>query len=173
MGFPIRDRLTSNEQARFHNLLKLAKESPFQGERDNAFAAATRLAARRGLTLDEAAARSAPPPPAQPQQATATTRDFAAFVHMTDYQIHLDKRRRDAALAAAQERGLDRDRMMAQQRRQGGGPRVRRSNARMDPHKHAWALVRETRLSYREIARITGIDIYQVVLMKIQVLRAA
>ena len=43
----------------------------------------------------------------------------------------------------------------------------------MEPRKHAWALVRETSLSYQEIAKITGLDIYQVLLMKIQLLRAA
>ena len=44
------------ERQRFHNLLQLAAESPFEGERANALAAATRLATRCGLTLDEAAA---------------------------------------------------------------------------------------------------------------------
>jgi len=89
---------------------------------------------------------------------------------MTDYQIYLEKQRRDAARREAEERGLDRS-----ERRSSAPPprRTHRSNARMEPNRHAWALVRETKLSYEEIANITGLDIYQVLLMKIQILRAA
>src|SRR3546814_1630412 len=42
---------TEAERQRFHNLLQLAAESPFEGERANALAAATRLAVRCGLAL--------------------------------------------------------------------------------------------------------------------------
>lgn len=155
---------------RFHNLLKLAKESPFPGERDNAMAAAERLASRRGLTLEEAATGVSPTQTARSRaEASKFAQDLAAFVHMTDYQIHLEKQRRDAARREAEERGLDR----AERRRHTAPPRRHRSNARRDPRQHAWALVRETQLSYKEIADITGLDIYQVLLMKIQLLRAA
>jgi hypothetical protein len=169
-GFPISERLTPDEQVRFHNLLKLAKESPFPGERANALAAAERLASRRGLTLEEAAVGISPSQTARAADDSAKfAQDLAAFVHMTDYQIHLEKQRRDAARREAEERGLDN-----KHTRQAPPPRrTHRSNARMEPRKHAWALVRETKLSYQEIATITGIDIYQVLLMKIQLLRAA
>ena len=70
----------------------------------------------------------------------------------------------------AEERGLDNGKA---KRQPPPPPRRNRSNARMEPRKHAWALVRETSLSYQEIAKITGLDIYQVLLMKIQLLRAA
>ncbi len=170
---PISEPLTPDEQERFHNLLKLAKDSPFAGERENALAAATRLADRHGLTLDEAAIRAAPSSGAQTARSDESehAQNLASFVHMTDYRIYLEKQRRDAALRDAQERGLDRD----NRKKRPSTPvrNVRRSNARRDPRQHAWALVRETKLSYQEIADITGLDIYQVVLMKIQVLRAA
>src|SRR3546814_17575845 len=39
---------TEAERQRFHNLLQLAAESPFEGERANALAADTRLAVRCG-----------------------------------------------------------------------------------------------------------------------------
>ncbi len=157
----------------------LAKESPFEGERENALAAAERLAKRHGMTLEEAAMRQAQPSAAPSQSAQADrerVREKAAFVHMTDYQIHVEKQQRDTARREAEERGLDRkEREAAERRRASTRPtrHVQRSTARMDPDKHAWALVRETRLPYHEIARITGLDIYEVLLMKIQVLRAA
>lgn len=164
--------MTPEEQVRFHNLLKLAKESPFSGERENALAAAERLASRHGLTLEEAAT-GATQQQAQParEDAAQFAKDLAAFVHMTDYQIYLEKQRRDAARREAEERGLDRAERAAS--RSSPPRRTHRSNVRMEPHRHAWALVRETKLSYEEIASITGLDIYQVLLMKIQLLRAA
>ncbi|NKB59077.1 MAG: DUF2786 domain-containing protein [Alphaproteobacteria bacterium] len=170
-GHPISKRLTPDEQVRFHNLLKLAKESPFPGERDNALAAAERLASRHGLTLEEAATGATQSQTAQPNADTSKfARDLAAFVHMTDYQIYLEKQRRDAARQEAEERGLDRK----NKRPPPPPPRqARRSNAKMEPHRHAWTLVRETKMSYQEISSITGLDIYQVLLMKIQLLRAA
>ena len=173
----IREQLTAEEQTRFHNLLKLAKESPFEGERQNALAAAERLASRRGLTLEEAAMRQAQPETtATPteQEERERARDFAAFVHMTDYQIYLDKQRRDTARKEAEARGLDRAEKREAERRAASATRfTRRSKAKMPPEKHAWALVRETQLSYQEIARITGLDICDVLLMKIQLMRAA
>ena len=168
---PISEKLTPDEQARFHNLLKLAKESPFPGERENALAAAERLASRHSLTLEEAATGVSP---SQTAQAKANANKFAqglaAFVHLNDYQIYLEKQRRDQARREAEERGLDNAKA---KRQPPPPPRRNRSNARMEPRKHAWALVRETSLSYQEIAKITGLDIYQVLLMKIQLLRAA
>ena len=174
---PIREPLTPDEQARFHNLLKLAKESPFEGERRNALAAAERLARRRGLTLEEAAMRQAQPKPGASKwerEAQERAREFAAFVHMTDYQIYLEKQRREAARQEAEARGLDSAEKRAAARAQARSPRqTRRSTVRMAPEKHAWALVRETQLSYREIAQITGLGQHEILHMKIQLLRAA
>ncbi len=151
-------------------MLKLAKESPFPGERENALAAAERLASRRGLTLEEAAIGASPTQAARPNsENTPFARDLAAFVHMNDYQIYLDKQRRDKARKEAEERGLEN----SKSKKQPQAARRHRSNARMEPQKHAWALVRETQLPYQEIANITGLNIYQVLLMKIQLLRAA
>ena len=122
-------------------------------------AAAERLASRHGLTLEEAATGVSPSQTAQAREnANQFAQDLAAFVHMNDYQIYLEKQRRDQARREAEERGLDRKNA----KRQTPPPRRHRSNARMEPRKHAWALVRETSLSYQEIAKITGLDIYQI-----------
>lgn len=101
-------------------------------------------------------------------------REFAAFIHMTDYQIYLDKQRREAARREAEARGLDGGEKRAAARAQARSPRqTRRSTIRLAPEKHAWALVRETQLSYREIAQITGLGQHEILHMKIQLLRAA
>ena len=47
--------MTTAERERFHNLLLMAKESPFEGERTNALEAAERMAQRHDMTLEEAA----------------------------------------------------------------------------------------------------------------------
>jgi DNA-directed RNA polymerase specialized sigma24 family protein len=123
--------------------------------------------------LEEAATGVSPSRTAKANSDTAQfAKDLAAFVHMTDYQIFLEKQRRDTARREAEERGLD------NKKAKSNAPpppprRTRRSNARMEPQRHAWVLVRETKLSYQEIAKITGLDIYQVLHMKIQLLRAA
>ena len=55
-GVPaINIEFTYRERERFRNLLELAKSSKFDGERTNAMAAATRLATKHGLSLEEAA----------------------------------------------------------------------------------------------------------------------
>jgi len=148
----------------------VAESSTFEGERQNALAAATRLAARFGLSLAEAAAGRGAPPRPEPQpearRDAAWRAEFARFVHMTDYQIQLDKARRDAALRDALRRGLDAEERKAAARNQ--TKRSRPSRVRMDPQRHAHTLLRETSLRFREIAEITGLSVYQVVGMKLK-----
>jgi len=166
------------ERQRFHILLQLAAESPYEGERANALAAATRLAARCGLTLDEAAAGSAAqePPRQEPRSDDFMAEDlgfrshtldrFARAVHLMDSYIMNDKARRADALREAQSRGLD-----AEELRRAVTSSVlksRSSRRRMNPNRHAAALLRETSLSFREIASITGLDIYAVVGLKLK-----
>jgi hypothetical protein len=169
------------ERKRFHGLLRLAAESPFAGERANAFAAATRLAARHGLTVEEAAAGDDPPPPAQPPHrhpsamsetmggrhwfADYDPPEVGRFMHLTDLAIHLAKRQRDAALAEARARGLDAAAEAAARRR--ASQAQRQTQRRMNPRDHARILLTETSLRLREIVDITGLDIYQVVGLKL------
>ncbi|WP_193371001.1 hypothetical protein [Pelagibius marinus] len=157
----------------------MAAESPFEGERSNALAAAERLAKRFGLTLDEAAAGGIDePPPQEPPRGDEHMADdlgfnpesldrFARAVHLMDNFIMEDKARREAALRAAQSRGLDAEELrkavtssVAQARKT--------KQRRMNPYRHAATLLRETSLSFREIANITGLDIYKVVGLKLK-----
>ncbi len=157
------------ERTRFHNLLKLAAESPFKGERSAALAAADRLVKRHGMTLEEAASGGlAPELPKKksgshsgPHQMRA--RDAGRSVHMMDNWVANDKARRDAAMAEALERGLDSD-----QYKRGGVQAPRRNPSKRNPHSHAQILLKETSLPMMEICSLTGLDIYEVVGIKLK-----
>ncbi len=162
---------TISERERFHNLLKLAAESPFEGERNNALAAAERLAGKCGMTLEDAAisagagALRQEPPVFQDNLETR----FAGAIHLMDYHLHIDKTRREAALKAAIERGL----VWEDPPRPEISRNIQVSRTRMNPLKHAAVLLKETSLPFQEVARITGLDVYQVVGMKLKMRSAA
>lgn len=174
--------MTPRERTTFHNLLKLAAESPFAGERQNALAAAERLAGRYGMTLDEAAAAPAAEPgtqraawaepgpaaPETPPQARRWARDFASAVHLHDSFTQADKERRARAMRAARDRGLDRGLEGNGTRRRSGSALHRRGTRRMNPKRFAKTLLQETRLPFREIAALTGLSVHAVVALKLQ-----
>ena len=164
----INRELSKEERIRFLNLLKLAESSEFEGERKNAMSAAKRMAERKGLSLEEAAMPS-PPEPTPQRRRGPSEEELARHIHTLDQNIHAAKKRRDEALRAAQERGLDAN----ERRKRKSNTRPKRSTARMPPDMHAWKLVTETSLSYQEIAQITGLDAFEIVYMKIRRLRAA
>lgn len=154
----------------------MAAESPFAGERANALAAAERMALRHGMTLDEAAAGGAEDRQTahakQSFRAAAEAenqRKFAQATHLMDHFLYSDKARLEAARAAARSRGLGRDEATSGRRLAGERTTSRR---RMDPTRHATVLLRETGLPFREVAEITGLNVYEVVGLKLK-LRAA
>jgi len=165
----IDQELTQEERKLFHSLLKLAEASEYPGERENAMAAAKRIAERKGLTLEEAAMVSPPVERQERPQQNRREKEAAQHVHMMDHDLRMAKQRREEAMEAARQRGLDAQKRQPRQRNQ----RVRRSSAQMPAEIHAWKLVTETTLPYQEISKITGLDIYQIVHMKIRCLRAA
>ncbi len=161
----------------------LAAESPFEGERSNALAAAKRMASRKGMTLDEAAAMRSQPAgeraQAESQRPTSEAERsfnsrFATATHLMDQEIRREKARREAALKAARDRGLDAEerRAAAQKNRQYSAGRSNKK-ARMNPYRHAAVLLAETSLPFREVASITGLDIYQIVGMKLKMRKVA
>jgi len=157
------------ERTRFHNLLKLAAESTFEGERKAALAAAERLAKRFGMTLDEAASGGPVPDASKKRPGTPRdsremqARDVGRHVHMMDNWVSNDKARRDAALAEAYQRGLDGD-----ARRGKSTQAPRRNPSKRNPHSHAKILLAETSLPLLEICTLTGLDIYEVVGLKLK-----
>ena len=160
---------SESERTRFHNLLKLAAESPFKGERSAALAAADRLAKRHGMTLQEAATGGPEPEvPNKPSMARrgphdVRGRDVGRAVHLVDTWTVNDKARREAALAEAYERGLDRERG-----KRSSVQAPRRNASKRNPHSHAKILLQETSLPLLEICSLTGLDIYEVVGMKLK-----
>ena len=95
---------------------------------------------------------------------------FARAAHLMDNFILSDKARRAEALRAAQSRGLDADELRKAVTASVTQSRMKRRH--MNPNRHAATLLRETSLSFREIATITGLDIYSVVGLKLK-LRAS
>lgn len=173
---PISKPFTEREQQRFRNLLELANSSPYQGERDNAMAAAERLASRHGMTLDEAARGGAqaprPEPPPRPSPHVSPDREMARVVHLMDYQIQIDKARIAEATDAAVERGLDLETTRHRRQPQAlNSWRPSRSRRRMEPYRHARVLLEETSLPIEEIADITGLDVYKIAGLKLQLRR--
>lgn len=163
------------EQTRFRNLLNLAKESPYEGERVAALAAAERMAKSRGMTLEEAAGGGPAPkrPEARyPHFSRKQAKDafgLAKAARMTDAWTEADKARRDTAMEEARQRGLDEE----ERRREAAAANrvVRRNNRKRDPQSHARVLLQETSLPLEEICMLTGLDIYQVVGMKLEMRR--
>jgi hypothetical protein len=170
---------TDAERKRFQGLLRLAAESPYVGERENALAAAHRLASRHGMTIEEAAGMDRPRAAnRRPESSWRRTwfADYDAaevdrFMHFNDHVINTAKSQRDAALREARARGLDAEELAAARRRRDRRPQA--SSRRLDPREHARVLLTETRLRLRDIVDITGLDIYQVVGLKLMLRRAA
>ena len=158
--------MTTSERERFHNLLLMAKESPFEGERSNALEAAERMAKRHDMTLEEAArsggeAMQKPdePKPAKSSFEEAEAESLArerAFAEMSSFMRDMedharsDKARRDEALKAAYDRV------------------VRRNGRKRNPAVHARVLLKETRLPLKEIASICGLDVWTVAGIKLK-----
>lgn len=165
---------SEEERQRFHNLLLLASESPFEGERVNALDAATRMATRHGMSLQEAARHDpTPDPPRQTEPRTSrstaewrTERDMAASVRMSEQFLRMDKERRQQAMEEARKRGLDAEERRAAQRQT--IYRSTNSQSKRNPESHARVLLRETSLPLREVADLSGLDFYQVVGMKLK-----
>ena len=124
------------------------------------------------MTLDEAAEdRAQAPRPDVDFRSPGVSpeRELAHVVHLMDYQIQLDKARIAEARERAVERGLAVEPEKAPQaiRR---WPNLR-SRRRMDPHRHARVLLRETSLPIEEIANITELDVYRVAAIKLKLRR--
>ena len=184
--------MTTAERERFHNLLLMAKESPFEGERNNALEAAERMAQRYNMTLEEAARSGGeglqqpgeqnqkPKPPSSFEQseaeAEARERAFAEMSRfMRDMEDHArsDKARRDEALKAAYDRGLDAEERRRTERAASRDKVVRKNGRKRNPLVHARVLLKETQLPLTEIASICGIDVHTVAGIKLKMRQEA
>lgn len=171
----ISTQLSPKEQERFHNLLKLAADSPYEGERTAALAAAERLVAKHGMTLDEAARGDPVEPEPQPSPAEkrwdAAQREAAHRFREAEARRAADKRQWEQAWQDARARGLDGEPTERPQRPR-PAPNAMRSRRRRNPVDFARTLLTETRLSLQDIADITDLDIYQVAGLKLKLRNA-
>ncbi|MBS27339.1 MAG: hypothetical protein CL566_00180 [Alphaproteobacteria bacterium] len=141
-----------------------------------ALAAAERMAKSRGMSLEEAAGGGPAPPrpearfPRFTRQQEKDAYGLAKAAQMTDAWINADKARRDAAMEAARKRGLDEEERLKAEA--AANRIVRRNDRKRDPVSHARVLLGETSLPLEEISNLTGLDIYEVVGMKLKMRRA-
>jgi len=167
---------TARERVRFRNLLRVAAESPYAGERANALAAAERLASRCGMTLDEAAGTPAERAPVHAVDAARRARwaEAARVILVNETHMRAEKARWEQAMREAIARGLDAPHRDAAD----GDARGRREWRNAHPKSRdrftfARVLLAETALPFREVASITGLDVYQVVGLKLKMRSAA
>ncbi len=152
-------------------MLKLAANSPYQGERDAALAAAERLVTRHGMTLDEAAQRAVEDNKAEAaakeRAQTHAEQDAARRFREAEARRAADKSNWEQAWREARARGLDDG---PEEKPKGPPPNFTRprSNRRRNPVTFAKVLLQETALPLDEIASITDLDIYQVAGLKLK-----
>ena len=171
----ISTKFTESERNRFRNLLELANGSKYKGERENALAAATRIASKHGMTLDEAARWTPgekPGPIKEFYRRPRKASDFQYAPH-TQQNANAEKHRWKAAMERAKERGLDKAEEARKEAQEAANQRRRKTGSRRDPVKHATILLKETSLPIEEIADITGLDVYQIVGIKLKARSAA
>ena len=138
-----------SDRNRFLNLLELAKDSKYPGERENALAAATRIAQKYDMTLE--AATHWQPSEDTRQTAPRVTRSYNKKSKTIDYS-NLAKTQKNADAEKA---------------------RWQAAVDRANPETHAKILLKETSLSFEEISEITGLDVYKIITMKLKSRSAA
>ena len=162
---------TERERDRFRKLLEVANSTTYKGEKDAALAAATRLAQSRGMTLHEAAgiseSRHIRPDRQRPSKQDSPA-DFGDSYkappkkyRSESERVAAEKRSYDQAIEDAIHRGLRLDeddrvpKKPSQMRRTSSGSwRSRPDFIRV--------LLRETRMSVREIAATAGVSVHDV-----------
>ena len=159
--------------------MELAKDSKYPGERENALAAATRIARKYNMTVDEA--KKWKPPEnrretqfrvSDPYQKQNKSTDYSNLAK-TQKNADAEKARWQAAMDRAKERGLDSQENARRAQQDAASERKGNSKSRRNPETHAKILLKETSLSFEEIANITGLDVYKIITMKLKSRNAA
>ncbi len=145
--------------------------SPFEGERDAALAAAERLVSKHGMTLDEAAQRAVEDnaTEAREKERAQNNAEQGAAHRFREAEARraADKEQWEQAWRDAQARGLDGE---PKEKPKAPPPNFTRprSNRCRNPVVFAQVLLKETGLPLQEIAAITQLDMYQVVGLKLK-----
>jgi hypothetical protein len=183
------ESFTPDERNRLNKLLVLASESPYPGERQAALKAAERLAARKGLALEDAARFAAhDAEEAERRERTERQRraredyeaywarraqEDSAFARRFHHAFHAHDSQAAAASRARQRQRLaeeEAERRAAEEQRLARTLRMnrRRSYRRIPPWEHARILILETHLPLAEIAKLTGLAMHDVVALKLK-----
>ncbi len=188
------------ERARFRKLLEVANSTSYSGEREAALMAATRLAETYGMTLREAAGMKDRPRKKKSASTARRPRGFRADFGSADPEamgmwwasrekatsqqqnldsesLAADKKRREEALRNAIERGLDNEERAAAEKKKSSPSR---GHTTRSAGRSAWrprpefvrVLLKETRMSAKEIAAVAGVTIYDVFREKLLMRRA-
>jgi hypothetical protein len=188
---------TDKHRQRFRRLLEVAHSTTFDGEREAALGAATRLADTYGMTLREAAgmaeAAEPKPKPAAPRRpAKPKANEWTGAVHAQKFQealhprhkndgptppkfesemdgIIADKKRFEKAMQDAIGRGLDAEEIRKRARMAAMEASARkRSSRRWRPRaEFIRVLLKETQMTVREIAATAGVPINDVIREKL------
>jgi hypothetical protein len=175
----ISNYFTEAERNRFRNLLELAKDSKYPGERENALAAATRIAQKHNMTIEEAARW-------KPEDVTTNKRSTveglyqrpvkakdASNIAKNQQSAEEEKKQWQTAMNQAKERGLDKAQNAKKAAREAASAGRQNSKTKRNPVTHANILLKETSLSFDEISDITGLDVYKIITMKLKSRSAA
>lgn len=169
--------LTERERDRFRKLLEVANSTTYEGEKEAALAAATRLAQSRGMSLHEAAGMADPPKDykraarnrQKPKKKDAewgfgdtlrTSKPNQKYRSESE-RLAAEKRHHDQAMADAVKRGLQLD---DEENNSKKAPITRRAGSgswRSRPD-FIRVLLRETRMSVHEIASTAGVSVHEV-----------
>jgi hypothetical protein len=177
---------TPDERNRLTKLLVLAKESPYPGERQAALTAAERMAARKGLSLEDAARFAAHDAEEAERRDQARRQERAredywarraqedsGFARRFHHAFHAQDSQAAAASRARQRQRWaeeDAERRAAEDQRMARNLRTnrRRSHRRIPPYEHARILILDTNLPLAEIAKLTGLSLHEVIAMKLK-----
>jgi len=180
---------SEKERMRFRKLLEVAQSTSYTGEREAALGAATRLAETYGMTLREAAGMKDLPQKKKPVASSKRSRGFRADFgaagpdstgawrashekavggerHLDGDSVSADKKRREQALEDAIQRGLDNEERAAAEKTK-SAPKKAQSRSR---GRNTWrprpefvrVLLKETRMSAKEIAAVAGVTVHDV-----------
>lgn len=176
---------TERERDRFRKLLEVANSTTYDGEKDAALAAATRLAKSKGMSLHEAAGMQDPAEKkekARPKRNKSTGRrsdvDFGKTLRTArggyryeKEQSAADKKRYDEAMEEAVLRGLKTE---EEKKPKARPPQKRKASSGAWRSKPDFIriLLRDTKMSAREIASTVGVSENEVFKQKLLMRRA-
>lgn len=180
------ETFTDREREKFRKLLEVANSTSYDGEKEAALAAATRLAKSRGMTLHEAAGMSDRGRSRQEDKPLRKRRkkkqDSAEFgdsftapketYRSESERLAAEKKKYDQAMADAIKRGLQVEEEQQTTKKPAASRRASSGSWRSRPD-FIRVLLRETRMTPQEIASTAGVSVHEVYKEKLLMRRAS